>query len=127
MKDSRCAEIVANALRDLDGKRYRLIAWCVMPNHVHFVARLLPGATLSQVLHSLKSFTAKRINAVLKRSGPVWQREYYDRLVRDADELARARSYVIRNPEKVGFMNWRWFEDRAQDAPETAGETPTLR
>ena len=126
MKDACCAEIVAGTLREFDGKHYRLLAWCVMPNHVHFVARLLPGATLSRALHSLKSFTAKRINALLKRTGPVWQREYYDRLIRDADELSRAVNYVVRNPEKAGLIDWRWVEDRAQGAPETAGGSPAL-
>jgi putative transposase len=126
MKDARCAEIVADTLRIFDGKKYRLLAWCVMPNHVHFIARLLPGASLSQVLHSLKSFTAKRINEALKSTGSVWQREYYDRLIRDADELTHAFSYVVRNPEKAGLLNWRWVENRAQVAPETAGGAPAL-
>ena len=127
MKDLRCAGIVAETLRALDGKKYRLIAWCVMPNHVHFIARLLPGVTLSEVMHSVKSFSAKRINSVLKRQGSVWQREYYDRLIRDGDELGRARDYILRNPERAGLSNWRWVENRAQDAPETAGGTPALR
>jgi putative transposase len=127
MKDPRCADVVSSALTNLDGKQYRLLAWCVMPNHVHFVARLLPSVTLSAVMHSLKSFSAKRINAVLGRSGPVWQREYYDRLIRDADELSRAINYIARNPEKAGLSNWKWLENRAQDAPETAGGTPALQ
>lgn len=82
-----------------------------MPNHVHFVARLLPGATLAQVMHSLKSFTAKRINKLLSRTGPVWQREYYDRLIRDSDELQRAINYVINNPSGAGLIGWKWVED----------------
>jgi hypothetical protein len=82
--------------------------------------------TLSKVMHSLKSFTAKRINSVLKRSGSIWQREYYDRLIRDSNELSRAISYVVRNPEKAGLSNWKWVENRAQDAPETAGGSPAL-
>jgi putative transposase len=126
MKDPRCAEVVADTLHEFDGKHYRLLAWCVMPNHVHLVARLLPGVTLSKVMHSLKSFTAKRINSVLKRSGSIWQREYYDRLIRDSNELSRAINYVVRNPEKAGLSNWKWVENRAQDAPETAGGSPAL-
>lgn len=124
--DPRCANAVADALRSLDGQRYRLIAWCVMPNHVHVVARLLPGVTLSEVMHSLKSFSAKRVNAILKRGGALWQREYYDRLIRDSDELQRATSYVARNPERAGLKDWKWVECRAQDSPGTAGETPAL-
>ncbi|MGE5112562.1 MAG: REP-associated tyrosine transposase [Acidobacteriaceae bacterium] len=130
--DPRCASLVAESLRGASAK-YRLIAWCVMPNHIHFIARLLPGVTLADVMHSLKSFTAKRINKLLSRTGPVWQREYYDRLIRDADEFRRAVTYVVKNPEKAGLKNWIWVEDlsgmeqneRERDAPATVGETPT--
>jgi REP element-mobilizing transposase RayT len=108
--DPRCAEVVAGSLRALNGK-YRLLAWCIMPNHVHFVARLLPGNTLAQVMHSVKSFSAKQINRILEKNGRVWQREYYDRLIRDSDELERAVAYVVNNPQKAGLLNWNWVEN----------------
>ncbi len=110
LMDCRCASLVAEALRSPD-HGHRLLAWCVMPNHVHFVSRLLPGVTLARVMHSLKSFTAKRINKALNRSGRVWQREYYDRLIRDSDELHRAVAYVANNPRKAGLAEWPWVED----------------
>ncbi len=63
------ANIAANALNHFDNKKYRLLAWCVMPNHVHVVVRLLPGNKLADVVHSWKSFTAKQANYVLERRG----------------------------------------------------------
>src|SRR5438128_497471 len=68
------ANIVADALNHFDNKKYRLLAWCVMPNHVHVVVRLLPGNKLADVVHSWKSFTAKQANDVLERRGIFWQR-----------------------------------------------------
>jgi putative DNA methylase len=59
-------------------------------------------------MHSLKSFTANRANRLLGRHGPFWQREYYDRLIRNEEELDRALRYVIHNPEKAGLENWPW-------------------
>jgi hypothetical protein len=59
LRDPRIGELMANALRFWDGKRYRLVAWCVMPNHAHVVCRLLPGQELSKVLQGWKSFTAR--------------------------------------------------------------------
>ena len=53
------AGLVADAIRHFDGGRYRLLAWCVMPNHVHIVVRLFPGQKLAAVIHSWKSFSAK--------------------------------------------------------------------
>ncbi len=108
MKNPSVASIVADNIRYWNGKHYRLMAWCVMPNHVHIVMRLLPNRNLAQVLHSLKSFTAKQANQILNRQGPFWQREYYDRLLRNGKELDRAVRYVLDNPIKAGLGGWKW-------------------
>src|ERR1700690_3486471 len=82
LKHSEVANVVAEALRHFDHERYRLFAWCIMPNHVHVIARILPGHTLAEIIHSWKSFSAKRANQLLNFSGSFWQREYYDHLLR---------------------------------------------
>jgi REP element-mobilizing transposase RayT len=97
-------------------------AWCVMPNHVHVLARLFPGVSLASVLHSWKSFTAKRANTMLHRGGAFWQREYYDHLIRDESEFEYAVQYVFDNPAKAGLSNWPWVWVWEQDAPTTAAE-----
>ena len=94
LADPAVAQIVADALRYFNSERYRLFAWCVMQNHVHVVFRILPGHTLPKIVHSWKSFTAKEANRVLARSGVFWQREYYDRLIRDEAEFGKAVQYV---------------------------------
>jgi REP element-mobilizing transposase RayT len=106
MRDARVARIVANAITHFDGQRYRLLAWCVMPNHVHAVFTLGPNQRVDAVVHSWKSFTAHRCNALLGREGDFWQDDYYDRLVRDASELRNTIDYVINNPVKAGFTDW---------------------
>ncbi len=121
LRDPRIGELVANALRLWDGKRYSLVAWCVMPNHVHVVCRLLPGRELAVVLRSWKSYTARMANRILGRSGDFWQREYYDRLIRDGDEFERAVRYVMSNPERAGLKKWSWVWGAGVDARTTAG------
>ena len=121
LRDPRIGELVANALDFWQGKRYRLVAWCVMPNHVHVVCRLLPGQELSKVLQGWKSFTARKANEILGRGGAFWQREYYDRLIRDGDELERAVRYVVNNPERAGLKGWKWVWSAGEDARATAG------
>jgi REP element-mobilizing transposase RayT len=113
---------VADTLCHFDDQRYRLFAWCVMPNHVHVVARLLPGQTLATVVHSWKSFTAKRANALLGREGAFWQREYYDHLIRNQNEFERAMNYVADNPAKANLKDWKWVWVCGRDAPTTAAE-----
>lgn len=53
--------------------------------------------------------TSKEANRSLDRTGAFWQREYYDRLVRDEQELERAIEYVRANPENAGLSGWKWL------------------
>ncbi|MBN1591776.1 MAG: transposase [Candidatus Coatesbacteria bacterium] len=108
LKDGRIAVIVRDALRHFDGERYEIAAWCVMPNHVHVVVRPKAGHTLSDILHSWKSFTANRINQVLGRTGAVWQAESYDHLLRDEQDFQHAVAYILDNPRVAGLENWPW-------------------
>jgi REP element-mobilizing transposase RayT len=131
LKNPDIADLVADALRHFDDKRYRLLAWCVMPNHVHVVAHFFPGETLASVIHSWKSFTAKKANLILGSAGAFWQKEYYDHLIRDDSEFEHAIQYVADNPAKAGLQNWRWVWVYGQlwgrDAPTTAAGTAALQ
>ena len=102
------AGIVAETLGHFDGVRYRLEAWCVMPNHVHAIVRPQEGWPLSSVLKSWKGYSARQANRVLGRAGVFWQPETYDRLLRDGAEYCAAVRYVLNNPEAAGLLGWRW-------------------
>jgi REP element-mobilizing transposase RayT len=102
------AELVAEALLHFDSSRYRMYAWCIMPNHVHALFRVLEGHKLAEVLQAWKSYSANKANRLLKRSGEFWQREYYDHLVRSEEEFYRIVRYIAENPIKAGLRDWRW-------------------
>lgn len=102
------AEVVADALGAFHGDRYWLVTWCVMPNHVHAVVRPFEAFSLEQVLHSWKSFTAHSCNRIIGRGGDFWQRESYDHLLRNAQELEHAVEYALTNPEHAGLKGWPW-------------------
>ena len=108
MSSDLIARLVADAIQKFDSDRYRLFAWCVMPNHVHTVIQPLDRNELPQILHSWKSFTASSANRLLNRSGPFWQVEYYDHMIRDEDDLNHAVEYVLGNPSKAGLRDWKW-------------------
>ena len=95
------ADIVRDSLLKFDGERYRCGDFCIMPNHVHWLCLPITPWHLDKTLQSIKSFTAKSINRVLRRTGPVWQRESFDRIVRDREELNRTRLYIAANPRKA--------------------------
>lgn len=64
---------------------------------------------LEDILHSWKSFTATRANAMLERTGPFWQREYFDHIVRSDEDLPKFAKYLQKNPEKSGLREWAWL------------------
>ena len=107
LKNAAIASLVENALKHFDGERYRLIAWSVMPNHVHVVLKPFGSHGLEDILHSWKSFTAKKANEVLGRSGGFWQEESYDHLIRDAEDFIAQVKYVLGNPVK-GHASMEW-------------------
>ncbi|HXA17934.1 MAG TPA: transposase [Thermoanaerobaculia bacterium] len=106
LRDRRAARIVAYSLKFFDSVRYRLYAWCVMPNHAHVVLSCMDGYNLSSVQHSIKGFTSKEINKLLGRSGTLWQAEGFDRCIRDSEELERTINYVLGNPIAAGLETW---------------------
>jgi REP element-mobilizing transposase RayT len=119
--DHRIAGALAAALRFREGMHYRLLAWCIMPNHVHVVVRLFPGQELARVVKAWKNFSAKAANLALARKGRFWQREYYDRLIRNGDEFDRAIRYVLENPAKAGLKDWTWVWSAVLEGSATAG------
>jgi REP element-mobilizing transposase RayT len=96
-----CADIVAMALRYFDGRRAAIISFVVMPNHVHAVFVQNTDWPLEKLLRSWKSFSSRKINSLLQCKGSLWQRDYFDRLVRDEKHLANGVRYIRRNPERA--------------------------
>lgn len=101
LKRRSCGEIVAEALGYFHGHRANTGDYVVMPNHVHLLLTPYRGCSLEHFLHSIKSYTANRINRVLARRGIVWMKESYDHIVRNADELVRIQQYIRVNPAKA--------------------------
>ena len=112
LRDERIAFLVEDALLHFDDQRYRMIAWCVMPNHAHVVAEIWEGWPLAGNVHSWKSYTAHAANRSLGRTGDFWFREYFDRFLRDDRHFRNAVQYIDQNPVKAGLVRlpeeWRW-------------------
>ena len=130
LAEPQVAAMVRGNLYHYHGRDYHLVAYCIMPNHVHVL--LQPTADLevaddasgpaderpdvasplAAIMHGLKSYTAHEANRLLERSGQFWQHESYDHWVRDGDELARLVDYVAWNPVKAGLArephDWCW-------------------
>ena len=104
LKKTSNRKIVEDALLFFDGKRYELIASVVMPNHVHMLIKLNEGHKLIEIMRSIKSYTAKKINENENRTGPVWQSESYDRLIRDQKHFDNVVRYIIANNKDLAWV-----------------------
>jgi len=98
-----CGELVAETLRHFEGERVVMISFAVMPNHVHALFVQNPDWPLEKLIRSWKGFTARQVNTLLGRSGSFWQRDYFDRLVRDEKHFVNCVRYIRRNPEKASL------------------------
>lgn len=114
------AELVERSLWHHDGIRYRLVAWVIMPNHVHVVLEIW-DTPLLRVVKSWKGYTATHANRVLGRAGTFWQRDYFDRYIRGDEHLQEVVRYVEMNPVKAGLVRepseWRWGSARYRGKP----------
>jgi alanyl-tRNA synthetase/REP element-mobilizing transposase RayT len=115
-------DIVFDCIRHWNGRRYRLIAACVMPDHAHLIIQ--PGIesqdtdgnpifySLTTILHTIKSFTAHEINKRSGLAGGVWEKEKFDRYIRSDADLEEKFHYICRNPWDAGLVQanepWPW-------------------
>lgn len=98
LREVECARLVSDSIKFLDGKRYELHAWVVMPNHVHILARFEEGQSLQAAMHSLKSFTGHALKKLHPEMPEIWQSETFDRYIRNEDHYLRKIEYIQMNP-----------------------------
>src|SRR5205823_592069 len=106
--------------------QYELYVACIMPDHVHLlfepqIKDQSAGGTifwsLSEILQAIKSSTAHRINKLRRATGPVWDKESFDRLIRSEFDLEEKFSYICRNPWDSNAVDqnedypWLWTQE----------------
>jgi REP element-mobilizing transposase RayT len=98
--------VAVDALRTLHASGWAVLAYCVMPEHVHVVVGSR-GRQPGVFVQVFKAITTKRLRR-LGLVGPVWQRNYHDRVVRRSEGLLRTIRYVLLNPVRKGLVeDWR--------------------
>jgi len=121
LRHPQVAAVMQETLQKFDPERYRLMAWCIMPNHVHVLIH--PYVSLSKIWQSWKSYTgrwAMARNAELGLGVPgaaFWMRECWDRYIRDESHLRQVMAYIHENPVKAGLCaaaeDWPWSSARS--------------
>jgi putative transposase len=115
--------ITLKALQHWDNKKWTLYAAVVLPDHVHVLAQPLRrdggGAfDLGGILHSIKRFSARKINQARGKQGSLWQDERYDRIVRDEVEFLEKWQYIRNNPIKMDLAQvseeYPWLYEKGE-------------
>ena len=124
----KARDLVMAASRFWDGRRIDLDAAVVMPDHGHALFRILDGSPLEKIVHSVKGYSARQVNALMGRAGPVWQQESFDHIIRYRRSWEAKLEYIRQNPVHKGlvtkpeeypwlYLNKRGGEDAACVAP----------
>ena len=104
LRNAEAAQALASVLDRFDGEQYVLHEWCIMPNHVHIiVGGFPPEIQMRNVLATWKRVSGHAINRMIGRSGEVWHKDGYTRIIRDRAEYGHQMSYVWNNPELAGL------------------------
>ena len=104
LSKSEYTDIIAGALHFFENDKLRNYAYCIMPNHVHWVFLTLEkdkkgfSVYVEDIMHSVKRHTANKINKLENRKGTLWQKESFDVTIRDDKHLYRAIEYILNNP-----------------------------
>ena len=118
LRHERVARIVQEALVHFDGNRYELLAWVIMPNHVHVLVHIW-HTPLAKLAQSWKSYSADTANELLGRTGHFWEPEYWDTFMRDEEQERSAVRYIESNPVKaklcVFAVDWFFSSARFRD------------
>jgi REP element-mobilizing transposase RayT len=131
LRNPAIAKMVQGSLLSFDAQRYRLLAWVVMPNHVHALFHPMNGWTIAKIVASWKKFTASKIWDHHRLTGegpspPIWHREYWDRYIRDQRHFEQAIEYIHLNPVKAGLVatpeSWPWSSAHPGNANLRIGE-----
>ena len=103
-------KVIIEALKFLENVKLKTYAYSIMPNHVHWVLRLFEKdqnnnlVYLQDIMHSVKRYSANKINKLEGRKGTLWQKESFDTTIRDNKHLFHAIEYTLNNPVNAGFV-----------------------
>jgi len=132
LKNNLCRVALEKTLLHENGTQYDLIAYVIMPNHVHILVAPYKNVDLSTLVQAWKSISAREINKVMNQRGAFWMDESFDHIVRDNSHLEKFILYIRNNPEKAHLKNGEYSFFVAQTPPpagkwQTGASAPQTR
>lgn len=85
-------------------KRSTLHAWVLMPDHWHGLIELGDGERLSDLMRAFKANVSRRLRLQWPELGPVWEKSFHDRALRQEEEAIAVARYLVLNPVRAGLV-----------------------
>lgn len=98
LRSYECRKVLIDVIAYNDNVNYKVVSYVIMPNHVHMLILPLSDNKIENIMSSIKRFSARKINGILGKSGTLWMKEYFDRIVRNEDSYKHYYNYIIANP-----------------------------
>lgn len=105
-RNFHCGRAVVQCLRHEDeARRADTLAFVVMPDHLHWLFSLSPGGSISECVKNVKCNSAYLVNQRLGTTGKIWKTAFYDRAIRQEEDLAAVARYIVANPLRAGIVS----------------------
>jgi len=82
----------------------RMLAWVLMPDHVHWLLQVGAKNDLSTVVNRLKSASGRQVNRLIGKQGAFWQKAFHDHALRAEEDVRKVARYVLANPLRAGLV-----------------------
>ena len=98
-------DIMKNVLLEHDKSLYNLVAFCIMPNHIHMLIKQIES--LDTIMQRVKGKSAYILNQKLNKKGKFWANGYYDKVIRDKEQYITTIEYILNNPIKANLKDYK--------------------
>ncbi len=103
-KDLYCARDLANCFKHIhNAGSVQSLSWVIMPDHFHWLVQLINNS-LPSLMNQIKGTSSRKINLRLGRKGSLWQKSYYDKAIRDNQDIKEVARYIVANPLRSGLV-----------------------
>jgi REP-associated tyrosine transposase len=102
--DQRLVELLVNELAQFRSQGFSIYAYCFMPDHCHVLAVAMTGTSvLAKAVRAFKGASAAHVRSLGIRN--LWQRDYYDHILRSSESFDAAAAYIFENPVRAGLAS----------------------
>lgn len=102
--DFHVARLLVKQLKHIhDHGLVHSLTWVVMPDHLHWLFEL-KQKSIGEVMCRVKSRSSLEVNQACNTHGRLWQKGYYERAIRQGEDLKAIARYIVANPLRAGLV-----------------------